>query len=315
MRLALRRLAPAGARGRLTVLIFHRVLERPDPLLPDVPDAATFERRMRWVADWFNVVPLSEAIERLERGGLPERAASITFDDGYADNFRVACPVLRRLKLPATFFVATGFLGGGRMWNDTVIETVRRSPGPRLDLQRFALGVHEIGGIVERRAAIDAILAALKYRAPEERARIVAELATPQLPTDLMMTPEELRRLHRAGMSIGAHTVSHPILQRLPLEQARREIAEGRAALESLIGEPVALFAYPNGRPGTDYGPEHVELVRSLGFSGAVSTAWGAWRAGVDRYQVPRFTPWDRTRSRFALRLARNFFETASMAA
>jgi peptidoglycan/xylan/chitin deacetylase (PgdA/CDA1 family) len=108
-------------------------------------------------------------------------------------------------------------------------------------------------------------------------------------------------------MSIGAHTVSHPILRTLSSAAARAEIAEGKAVLESIIADRVELFAYPNGKPGVDYDVEHVAMVRSLGFSGAVSTAWGAARAGDDRYQVPRFTPWDRGRNWFALRLARNF--------
>ena len=72
---------------------------------------------------------------RLQQGRLPPRALAITFDDGYADNRTVAAPLLERHGLPCTFFVATGFLDGGRMWNDTLIETVRRAPGQTLDLR------------------------------------------------------------------------------------------------------------------------------------------------------------------------------------
>ena len=69
----------------------------------------------------------------------------------------------------------------------------------------------------------------------------------------------------------------------------------------------MSLFAYPNGRPGVDYAPDvHPGMVRELGFDAAVSTHWGAARAGADCYQLPRFTPWDRGRVRFGLRLARN---------
>jgi peptidoglycan/xylan/chitin deacetylase (PgdA/CDA1 family) len=89
-------LSPAGAGARLTVLIFHRVLLEPNPLFPGEPDAVRFETQMRWIKTWFNVLPLPEAIQRLRVGGLPARAAAITFDDGYADNFTVALPILRR---------------------------------------------------------------------------------------------------------------------------------------------------------------------------------------------------------------------------
>lgn len=107
-------------------------------------------------------------------------------------------------------------------------------------------------------------------------------------------------------MGIGAHTITHPILQRVGLDEARREIAGGRDVLEAITGSRVALFAYPNGKPGTDYADAHVEMVRSLGFDAAFSTAWGAATRGCDRHQLPRFTPWDRTEARASLRFVRN---------
>jgi peptidoglycan/xylan/chitin deacetylase (PgdA/CDA1 family) len=72
-------------------------------------------------------------------GALPERAAAITFDDGYADNFTRALPLLREQGLPATFFVATGFLDGGRMWNDTISEAIRRCNEDVVDLSAIGL--------------------------------------------------------------------------------------------------------------------------------------------------------------------------------
>ena len=128
------------------------------------------------------------------------------------------------------------------------------------------------------------------------------------------MRDDQVRQLHRAGMGIGAHTAHHPILASLPAAAARGEIAAGRAALEAIIGAPVPLFAYPNGKPGTDYRAEHVRMVRELGFEGAVSTAWGADAEG-DAFQVPRFTPWDRTPGRFLARLCRNLLGKAGRVA
>jgi peptidoglycan/xylan/chitin deacetylase (PgdA/CDA1 family) len=91
---------------------------------------------MRWIRDWFNVVPLTEAVRGLSSGCLPERPLSITFDDGYADNVNVALPSSPASVCMRTFFVATGFLDGGRMWNDTVIEAIRAHQGDRLDFRR-----------------------------------------------------------------------------------------------------------------------------------------------------------------------------------
>lgn len=298
-------LAPGGCRG-LSILVYHRVLAEPDRLYPEQVDAERFAAQLDVLAHCFNVLPLAEAVARLKAGTLPPRAASITFDDGYADNHDVALPLLRERDLHATFFIATGFLDGGRMWNDTVIETMRRANG-RVDLSDLELGVYFLATPEDRRMAIDALLSELKYRPMAERAELVAEIEARHagLPDDLMMTSSQVRALDNAGMDLGAHTVNHPILAGLPEPVARAEITAGREMLQALAASRVRLFAYPNGKPGQDYGPEHVDMVRQLGFDAAVSTAWGR-AARADLYQLPRFTPWDRQPLRFALRLAHN---------
>lgn len=308
--------SPAGPRARLSVLIFHRVLAQPDPLLPGEADASRFDQICGWVAQWFKVLPLGEAVRRLGQGDLPARAMVITFDDGYADNHDVALPILQRHGLVATFYVATGFLDGGRMWNDTVIESVRGGPAGGLALGHLKLdGLDHLplGDIAQRRAAIGRLLGALKYRPVEERRQLVqavAEASGAALPGHLMMRSAQVRALAGRGMTVGAHTVSHPILMTLPAERARVEIDQSRQALEGIIGEPVRHFAYPNGVPGRDLSDETVAIVRSLGFDSAVTTSWGAARRGDDRFQLPRFTPWDRSRVRFGARLARHLLTT-----
>lgn len=117
-RLAANLLSPAGNRGRLSILIYQRALAAPDPILHGEIDAAAFEWQMLLLRDGFNVLPLGEACARLARGALPARAACITFDDGYAHNEQIALPILKRLGLPATFFVSTGYSDGGIMFNN-----------------------------------------------------------------------------------------------------------------------------------------------------------------------------------------------------
>jgi peptidoglycan/xylan/chitin deacetylase (PgdA/CDA1 family) len=305
-------LSPSGPAGRLSVLIFHRVLAQPDSLFPEEVDAQRFESLCRWLRSWFNVLPLDEAVRRLASGSLPARALALTFDDGYADNFHVALPILLRHRLPATFFVATGFLDGGRMWNDTVIESVRRTPLASADLRDIpgmVSGSVALDSAEDKRAAIEAIIAATKYLPSQQRiaaaGRIVTVLAA-KPPDDLMMTSAEVLALRRAGMQIGAHTVSHPILAQLDDAAARAEIVDSKRFLEHLLDEPVTLFAYPNGKPLEDYSCRSVHIVRESGFDAALSTAWGAAQATSRMLELPRFTPWDRSKLRFGLRLAVN---------
>jgi peptidoglycan/xylan/chitin deacetylase (PgdA/CDA1 family) len=313
LRSVLQWLSPAGAGARLSVLIFHRVLARPDPLFAHQPDARRFDEICGWLGGWFNVLALDDAVRRLRSASLPERALAITFDDGYADNHDHALPILQRHRFPATFFIATGFVGGGTMWNDIVIEALRRTSLSSLVFAASdgAQRTLRLDAVESRRAAIATLLGELKYLPAAEReakARAIAAQAKVDPPADLMMSREQIRRLRRAGMQIGAHTVSHPILARLERGLAERELVQSKTFLEDLLDEPVVLFAYPNGKPGQDYGADDVALVARAGFECAVSTAPGAATRHSDCLQLPRFTPWDRGKGRFGVRMARNLW-------
>jgi peptidoglycan/xylan/chitin deacetylase (PgdA/CDA1 family) len=298
-----------GDRGCLSILIYHRVLPASQAPHGGGVTAEEFDSQMRVLRAHFTPLPLVEAVERLGKRSLPPRAACVTFDDGYADNATVALPILQRHGIPATFFVATGYLDGAMMWNDTVIEAVRALPATELDLERWGLGRLRLTDGELRKAAIVRILGALKYLPPdlrEARARELAERAGAKPSGHLMMRAEHVRELRSAGMEVGAHSVSHPILTRVSPDVARYEIVESGRRLAELVREPVRLFAYPNGKPGEDYGPEHVKMVREAGYAAAASTAWGVATADTDRLQLPRFTPWDRHPVKFSLRLSLN---------
>ncbi|MYN25125.1 polysaccharide deacetylase family protein [Duganella levis] len=267
---------------RLSILIYHRVLARADALLPSLPDAQRFDRQMALLKRHFNVLPVSQAVRRLQSQTLPRRAACITFDDGYADNAEVALPILQKHGLNAAFFVASGYLNGGQMWNDDIIDYVRQSGG---DPQ-----------------ALDQLLQELKYLPFDHRLRTASALAPPR-GRQLMLRSEQLQALHAAGMEIGAHTHRHPILAAVPDADAFTDIAQGKSMLENIIQAPVTLFAYPNGKPGTDYRQQHVQMVSEMGFDAAFSTVAGAAYDGSDPLQLPRFTPWEPDRLRFLLRL------------
>jgi peptidoglycan/xylan/chitin deacetylase (PgdA/CDA1 family) len=295
--------------ARLSILIYHRVLPAKDPLLPDLPDIRQFGRHMAVLKRCFQVLPLSFAVRRLRDGTLPPRAACISFDDGYADNAECALPVLQALALPASFFIATGFLDGGQMWNDDVIEYVRHAPAGWLDLQAYGLGIVRAEDARQKASAIDALLRHLKYLPLDQRQAAAARLAPPRR-AELMLNTCQLRELHRAGMEIGAHTEQHPILSKIGDAQALREISASKARLEQLTGAPVRLFAYPNGKPGQDYDQRHVRMVSSLGFDAAVSTRAGVAGAASDLFQLPRFTPWEADRARFLFRMLQNHLGT-----
>ncbi|MCE4557564.1 polysaccharide deacetylase family protein [Roseateles cellulosilyticus] len=305
-------LSPAGERARLQVFIFHRVLPQYDPLQPDEPDARRFAEVCAWLARWFHVLPLGEAVQRLRQGSLPAAAACITFDDGYADNHEVAQPLLKAHGLPATCFVSTAYIDGGRMWNDSVIEGVRRLPAGRFTGAELGLPDYDVGDAESRIAMYRDVLKRWKHLDPRRRGELSDELARRcglDARSTLMLSRPQLRAMRDAGMDIGAHTMTHPILATLPEAEARDEIGGGRELLASWLGEAPSLFAYPNGVPRQDYSLRDVRLAQACGFDAAVSTAHGANLRATDPFQLRRFTPWDTQKMRFAARCALNLVQ------
>jgi peptidoglycan/xylan/chitin deacetylase (PgdA/CDA1 family) len=304
----MRWLSPAGGRARLTTFIFHRVLHEADPLRPGEPDGERFERIVRFIVRHFRVLALPDAASALARGQLPAAAACITFDDGYADNLTLAAPILQRHGATATVFVSTAFTDGARMWNDSVIEAVRALPRGDVDWTEFGLGTARVDDDRSRLALVDATVPTLKYRPLSERVAVADEIArrtgvtTMQRP---MMSRAQLRAWRAHGFDVGGHTMRHPILARLTQAAASEEIGGCREQLAEWLGEAPRAFAYPNGVPGRDYGARDVALVRGAGYGCAVTTAPAAARADTDAYQLPRFTPWDRSMAAFGLRCAR----------
>ncbi len=322
-RLCASALSGSGSRGRLSTLIFHRVRPCPDAFAPRALDAQRFDELLRWVGSVFTVLRPDEAVDRLAAGTLPARALAITFDDGYADNAEVALPILQRHGMAAAFFVATDYLDGGVMWNDCVALALRGAPAGRITFADLGLADFELGdetsadGRASRRKAAGALIGKIKYLSPQDRAAAVdaiVERSGIELPRTLMMSSAQVRELHAAGMVIGGHTCSHPILATLSAREAEAEIRNNKACLEALIGERLRLFAYPNGVPGRDYRTEHARMAAAAGYTAAFSTAWGVGRREHDPFQIARFTPWDDRRDAFLWRLVRNLLRQPQMA-
>ena len=164
-KLLTRLISSGGRRGSLSVLYFHRVVSVRDPLSPGEPTTDEFSTLMGWVQKQFTVIPLSEAVQRLANSALPPAAAAITFDDGYRDNLEVAAPILMRRGLPATLFVATGFLDGGIMFNDMVIEAFRRTSLPTIELPEIGIGALALGSLEERRTPVPCLCQLLRLAA------------------------------------------------------------------------------------------------------------------------------------------------------
>jgi len=297
-----------GGSHRLCILNYHRILDKCDPIFESDPDVETFQWQMELLAECFNVLPLYDAVLALQTGRLPPRAVCITFDDGYRSVHDLALPILTRLSLPATVFVSSGFVEKENMWNDRIVEAVRKLPIGELDVRDFGMGVYRIIDAESRGAVASQLTYSSKYMLPVLRtdlAQKLEQLAGSVSGTDLMLTREMIRTLHSNGIEIGGHTISHPILTSIEDHAAHEEIYGCKQQLEVITGSTVRLFAYPNGKPDIDFDKRHSSMAKEAGFYAAFTTAMGAASKSHDLFQLPRSRPWDKTPLTFGLRLLR----------
>ncbi|MRI55181.1 polysaccharide deacetylase [Methylobacterium sp. DB1607] len=275
-------LAPA-ARGRGVILTFHHV--RPGPVPGFAPNAllsitpAFLDRTLGWLtARGFDLIGLDRVPERLAAPESKKPFAVLTFDDGYRDNVEHARPVLARHGAPWTLFVTSDFADGrGRLWWLELERAIAR-----LDAVPLASGlVLPARTDAEKTAAFETVYRTLRAGSEavllDDIARLCREAGFEPggLARDLCLTWDALRALARdPAVTIGAHTLSHPMLAKHEAGFAEREMAESRARIEAELDRPVHHLSYPVGDP-TSAGPREFGLAKKLGFATAVTTRPG----------------------------------------
>lgn len=282
-----------GEVARGVILAYHRVLPgvqlRRFPFLEDlVTPAESFIAQMALLAKRGRVLPLEEVFQALREGRrLPAGTVSLTFDDGYADNYLHALPALRKHRLTATLFLATGHVGGkrGLFWWDEVSRW--RTAGIRW-VELEGMGRRPLATLRDR----DRLLRNLKDLPVDEVNRRVrdasrrAGLEAVREAGEDFLTWDQVREMQSEGIRFGAHTVSHCLLPMETPERRRAELLESRAAIQRETGRPCTLFCYPDGAV-TDAAAEEV---RAAGFAGAVTTRARdlVQETGTDLYRLPR---------------------------
>lgn len=297
------------AKDKLAVFLFHKVPRSIDPLFPCDLDIHGFRRLLDFVRASYEVLPLDDAVARLQANTITRASACITFDDGYADWVDGAVPLLKELSLPATFFITTGLFFGRPMWHERLANIVRHAKGPLLDTTRFRLPPLQISDLAQKRAAIRILEFHFKYLPRDLRDDFLSELeqSVDVTPASLdLFTTEQLREISSQGFGIGSHTVDHPILSLCDKKQAMDEIGGTREILESITRSKISCFAYPNGRPYVDFSSQHIAMAKSAGYDCAVTTQWGTATRGTSKYQIPRFTPWGPDPMHMSFQVIRN---------
>jgi len=276
------------------ILCYHRVNDEQDPFFPGIP-VATFTAQMEMLRRHFHVLPLDELVDRFIEGDVPRRSIAVTFDDGYRDNYENAFPVLKRLGLPATIFLTTGVVGGtSALWHERIFTAFRETSCATvvIDGKPYSLNTIE-----EKNTALYVLVRKLRKCSPDERDNLLRQTEEQlgiegKYPTPAMLNWQEVKEMAQSTISFGAHTVSHPILSRLPIPQVSDEIIVSKHHLEDVLRQKVRLFAYPNGQ-AQDFNNDIKRIVREAGFSAAVTTVSGLNCAHTDLFALHRGGIWD----------------------
>lgn len=241
------------------------------------------------------VIPLQEMIDGLYAGDDLTNSVSITFDDGYENNVSEAAPILSDFNVPATFFLATGLIGKENfIWTDRIEMALDRTWKTEVNLLGN-IGNISIRSIEEKRHALVTIKQMFKMRAMECLDQAVQDLAdrldVPDVCADgdyRFMNWDQARTLVRSGFDVGAHTVTHPVLTRIPFNAAIKEIVESRNDVINETGQCSSAFCFPNGK-FNDYNPELQAYCRTH-FKAALSTNRGM-AIFDDIYELKRLSP------------------------
>jgi peptidoglycan/xylan/chitin deacetylase (PgdA/CDA1 family) len=201
-------------RNHLRALAYH-----------DVKDPRTFEQQLDHLLEHYTPIDLDRVLHGLAGGQLPPRSVLITFDDGHRTWVDHAAPTMQRRGIPGVVFVVTGVLGSAVPYWWEEMTALRDT------------GATDVIGYMKR------IPDAERLAMLEEARSLAAELPT----TNTHLAPDDLKVLEAAGLEVGNHTVTHPLLDQCDPTKIAREIGEAKEMLEGVVGHPVRSFAYPNG--------------------------------------------------------------------
>lgn len=311
-------------RPRPAILMYHRVasLESDPWSLAVAPER--FEEQVAYLRQHRAPMPMQDLVQRLAAGTLPANAVALTFDDGYLDNLAHAKPILERFQVPATVFIATGFVGQQTpYWWDELAGLILRAADP-FDHHQVCAGqdLHLAWGLWEtadadrdwrgwdqprtaRQRCYVEVWSALQSAATVQRDEVLqalrSRLKAPSDPLGVPMSAEQIRQISSGSLvTIGAHTVSHRALTDLSRDDSRDEIRESQDQCRLLTDQVIEGFAYPYG----NFDPQVCQDVAQTTLQWACTTEESFLDEGVpEMFALPRLAVSEMPLQQFASRL------------
>ncbi len=298
-------------RGDAVILMYHHVKES------DAQDAQGVTRnrlneQMEYLKKHFCICSLDEIVSpRQKKQPISRNALALTFDDGFEDFYTQAYPVLKKHKVPATVYLVSHAVEHQvPIWTERLESIVKLSKNAEFELhlsgtrRSFSIQTED-----ERQEALIQIKSYLKKVSDGERQKAMAQLDGAYALQEgdasgnsRMLNWSQVREMKSYGITFGAHTMTHPILTRLPEQDAMREIRGSKEHIEKRLSEPVLDFCYPNGE-ASDFNERIKRIVQDAGFRSAATSIWGQNGRDQDPYELKRVYVTDEPLPFFAARI------------
>lgn len=302
LHLAVRLYCINAQKSKCLILFYHRFCTATDELnlLPRL-DINEFDRQLKHLARLYHVITLDEAVENIKTGKAFQRPSIVvTIDDGYKDNYALAYPVLVKHDVKATIYLTSGIIGTLEgLWLDDLEFALIHTKVKSVKLPEiFENEIICISTQGEKQKILSRLYRRLLPATNHDRRQCTSQVlaALGISPADMalrervMLTWDEVREMASSGIHFEAHTLTHPFLPILPIEEAQREIYNSRSKIQDEIGITVKHFAIPNGTR-SDFTERLRTYCRDNGFDSVVTTDGGTVDVGDDVYQLRRVLP------------------------
>jgi len=260
--------------SQVLILCYHRICPDNNDWSLESIHTQLFKQQIEYIVKKLDIISLDELVKCMYvKKGFPKKAAIITFDDGYLDNYLFAYPILKENHIPATIFLVTGPIESkGLFWWDKVGYIIKHMDRNTLDLDE--LGRFTFSSNRDKMIVLTQINESLKLVTEDRKNALIERLVTisgVDVPSDaakeILLSWEQVREMSNNGITFGAHTVNHPILTNMPIAQAKWEVIQSKRDIENVLKHNVNLFSYPNG----NFNNELISILKENGFKCAVS--------------------------------------------
>ena len=281
------------------IFIYHRVsnLKFDPQQLAVKPE--NFYDQINHLSKYYNLIEIEEFFDLIKKGkGFPQKTAILTFDDGYADNFLEAIPILESLNKQAIFYISTGVLDScTEMWWDQLenIFFLNNNLPERLEIEiKGTIYNYTMKNEGEIKLVYNQIHRHLKYSSLDKRNKIINSLfdwsnvKREGSESHRFLSFDELRNMAKSKSAIiGAHTDTHSPLATLSYAEQYEDIRKSKDILENIIGKKVNHFSYPYGLK-KDYNQNSIQICKQLGFKMVCANYYSQVHKWTNRYELPR---------------------------